>query len=383
MAARLTVTAPRHSYSGVPVWISAESLNVNIGDTFFVLRDTTSGRQYPAQISTSSGASLACLILDSLQVGNTLDCEILPRRDEQFPSVELVESESKIDILLGDALFTSYHFAGGIVRPFLYPVIGPKGAAVTRNFPTVPNVPGETNDHKHHRSIWVAFGDVNGADDWSEEEGCASILHRQFLEKTSGPVFARIRALNYWVANDGGKLLEEERRITVYNLTNTSRILDIDVIFYASEGDVRFGDTKEGGIVAVRVATSMDGNKGGLITNSFGGLTEAETWGKPAHWCDYSGPVDNNIVGIAIFDNPCNFRHPTPWHVRDYGLFAANPFALAAYSGNPARDGSYILPHGETLWFAYRIYIHEGSAETALVGQHYYGYINPPDISVE
>jgi len=30
-------------------------------------------------------------------------------------------------------------------------------------------------------------------------------------------------------------------------------------------------------------------------------------------------------VGIAVFDHPSNPRHPTTWHVRDYGLFAANP----------------------------------------------------------
>jgi len=47
---------------------------------------------------------------------------------------------------------------------------------------------------------------------------------------------------------------------------------------------------------------------------------------KHADWCDYYGSIGGKTVGIAMFDHPSNPRHPTTWHVRDYGLFAANPF---------------------------------------------------------
>ena len=56
------------------------------------------------------------------------------------------------------------------------------------------------------------------------------------------------------------------------------------------------------------------------------GVRDGATWGKRAEWCDYYGPVEGQVVGIAIFDHPSNPAHPTWWHVRDYGLFAANPF---------------------------------------------------------
>jgi len=378
----ISVTAARHSYQDVPVRAPADDLGIKASDAV-ALRDLATGRQIPAQLIAEGERHFICWIADELRAGQRREYEILSGASVAALSVALVDVNGEVEFRIAGELFTSYHYGGGIVRPFLYPVIGPGGKGMTRNYPMIQNVPGETNDHKHHRSVWVAFGDINGADDWSEEEGCARIIHRQFLEKSCGPVFGRIRTLNDWVDNQGGKLMEEVRTITIYNLPKTGRIIDLDVVFRATEGDVRFGDTKEGGIASVRVATSMDGDKGGLITNSFGGVTEAECWGKPAHWCDYSGSVDGRIVGIAIFDNPGNFRYPTRWHVRDYGLFTANPFALSAYAGDPNVDGSHIVKSGKAFPFAYRLYLHNGDAEAGSVAEQYHGYINPPTVEVK
>ena len=63
------------------------------------------------------------------------------------------------------------------------------------------------------------------------------------------------------------------------------------------------------------------------MTNAQGGRTEAECWGKRSEWMDYSGTVDGQQVGIAIFDTPGNPGFPTYWHARGYGLFANNIFA--------------------------------------------------------
>lgn len=102
--------------------------------------------------------------------------------------------------------------------------------------------------------------------------------------------------------------------------------------------DIEFGETKEAGILAVRVAPSMNGSRGGLISNSEGGVGEGDCWGRKASWCDYSGEVDGEMMGIAILDHPDNPNFPTRWHVRDYDLFATNPnpFSTSAFSGGAA-----------------------------------------------
>ena len=112
----------------------------------------------------------------------------------------------------------------------------------------------------------------------------------------------------------------------------------------------------------MRVATSMDvaSEMGGKIENSFGGVNEDETWGKPAQWCDYSGPVAGRKVGIAIMDHPGNWRHPSRYHVRNYGLMTANPFALSYYYDDQTLDGSMTIPAGGESIFRYRLLVHEG-----------------------
>ena len=373
------VTAARHAFGGSPLCVDVTGLGIEESGALSV-KDVASGSRSPAQLMVESSRKLLCWIPKDLAIGQTQEYEIV---SDAAPAsgIELVDVDGeKIDIMIGGALFTSYYYTEKYVRPFLYPVIGPGGRGMTRNYPMMTGVPGETEDHHHHKSLYVAHGEVNGADVWSEEEGHGRIVHRKFLEKTSGPVFGRIKTLNDWQDNQGKKLLEEVRTVTIYNLPDTGRMIDLDIVFRMTEGDVKFGDTKEGGIVSIRVATSMDGDKSGIITNAFGGVTEAENWGKPAHWCDYSGLVDKKMVGIAVFDNPKNFRYPTRWHVRDYGLFTANPFAMSAYLNDPNVDGSHVVKAGELFPFSYRIYIHDGSAETANVGEKYHGYINPPAV---
>lgn len=379
---RVVVSAARHTFGCSPLCVDVTDLGIGESAALAV-KDMASGSRSPAQLMVESGRKMLCWIPNDLSKGQTREYEVVSG-NKPSSGVELVDiGDEKIDILIGGALFTSYYYTDKYVRPFLYPVIGPGGKGVTRNYPIVEGVPGECEDHPHHKSLYVAFGDVNGADVWSEESGHGYIKQREFLEKSSGLVFSRIKTMNDWLDNQGKKLMEEERTVTIYNLPENGRMIDFKIVFKASEGDVKFGDTKEGGIVSVRVATSMDGDKSGIITNSFGGVTEAENWGKPAHWCDYTGKVDGRTLGISIFDSPGNFRYPTRWHVRDYGLFTANPFAMSAYLGDKNIDGSHVVKAGELFPFSYRVYIHDGDAKAGNVAEQYHGYINPPAVEIK
>jgi hypothetical protein len=89
---------------------------------------------------------------------------------------------------------------------------------------------------------------------------------------------------------------------------------------------------------------------------------------------DYSGTVEGQQVGIAIFDNPGNPRYPTYWHARGYGLFANNIFGAHEFSKGKEPDGSITLKPGEKLHFRYRVVIHPGDSASAHLADLYKEY---------
>jgi hypothetical protein len=291
------------------------------------------------------------------------------------------QSEGTIDIFINEQFFTSYNYSDKNVRPFLFPVVGPEGKSVLRT-PASEGNP-EKMDHIHHRGIWVSHGDVNGTDNWSEEPGHGRTIHKKFVELVSGPVFGRIHSANDWVSNNNKKILEEERIITVYNLPEENRIIDHKIILRASEGEVVFKDTKESGLLSIRINPVMEERNGGRMVNAYGGRGETECWGKRAEWCDYCGEVEGVMCGISIFDQQKNFRHPTYWHIRSYGLFTANFFGLSDFTANKKITGTYILPAFEELILNYRIYVHRGDTVESRVADRYLNYIYPPQTEIK
>lgn len=278
-------------------------------------------------------------------------------------------------------IVTRYVYGDAPARPYFYPLCGPGGVELTRSFPMLTGVPRETNDHKHHRSVWIAHGDVNGTDNWSEEPGHGRTVPRGIEASVSGRVAGRFTASGDWVTASGERLLGERLTVTAYATSADVRILDF-VISLSAYVPVRFGDTKEGGILSVRVASSMDVPRGGRIENSVGGVGEGETWGRSAHWCDYSGMPQGIHLGIAILDAPDSFRHPVRWHVREYGLMTANPFGYSAFTGGRL-NGAYDIVEGEALQFRYRMVLHRGDAEAADIRSHYTNLSAPLRTSVE
>ncbi len=77
-----------------------------------------------------------------------------------------VDDKQKVDIFIDGNYFTSYCYPSNIEKPFLFPVLAPDGAAITRGFPKEPRK-GERVDHPHHIGIWFNHGDVNGLDFWN------------------------------------------------------------------------------------------------------------------------------------------------------------------------------------------------------------------------
>lgn len=352
----------------IPVTCECAACSVRIGDYTLV-----------GQRLSRDGGHYVCCILPEAAAGATYDMAC-GDAVEAAPQVVLTDNgEGQVAVVIGGQPFTTYHYAGSGKRPYCYPVLGPGGVQMTRSYPMIPDLPGESKDHPHQRSLWTAFGDVNGADDWAEvPPESALIVHRGFSVLESGPVFGRIVEQLDWTTADGKKLMGEEREIIFFNTPADHRLLDWSVSLRATYGPVRLGDTKEGGILSVRVNSAMEGARGGVIENGCGGIGESECWGKPAPWCDYSGTVDGKHVGIAVFDWRENPGYPTNWHVRDYGLMTANIFGQSYFHNSPLYNGDRVIQAGASLDFRYRVFIHNGDAKQGEVSARYLDFAFPP-----
>lgn len=283
----------------------------------------------------------------------------------------LEETPDGVTVNLDGELFTKYVKQSG-TKPILYPIVGPTGKPMTRAFP-MERVRGERPDHPHHRSLWFTHGDVNGVDFWVENKNSGKQAHREFKTVKADGDTATIEAVVDWVTASGEKILEDERRYA-FRTEGDNRIIDFEITLKALDKELKFGDTKEG-TFGVRIPTSMDvtSRKGGKIVTSEN-LYDKDAWGKPAAWVDYHGPVGEETVGIAILNHPSSFRFPTRWHVRDYGLFAANPFGLSDFPKVEGSGGEAILKPGETLTLKYRLVLHKGDHEAGRVAEHFAKY---------
>ncbi len=289
----------------------------------------------------------------------------------------------EVPVSLGRSQFTIYRADDG-PKPYYFPVFGPNGTPFTRAYP-MEKVEGEDKDHPHQRSLWFTHGAVNGYDFWASDPLNKPNSKFGSIKETSRTLVANgvhvgvLRTTDDWLGPDGKKVCEDERTV-LFAGTGSLRIIDFDITIKATSGPVTFGDTKEG-MFGLRVPSSMDVKRkqGGKITNAEG-ITDNDAWGKASPWVDYTGPVDGKTIGIAILNHPGSFRYPTTWHVRDYGLFAANPFGWHDFGMN--KSGEHTIPSGESIRFRYRVLLHPGDTASANIPGAFNAYAKPPSITV-
>ncbi len=325
----------------------------------------------PLQLLEQEGLLQGCFILPYAKAGENLRGEIVQGEGAGETGFSYELREDTLTVNYGKSLVTCYNYGKSVSKPYLYPIFSTNGVRVTED---------EPGDHVHHRSLWVAHGDVNGHDFWAEYKDSGRIEARDVKVNSCGKLFFELSSSNVWIAKSGSIELYEERTMRVWRLKKDV-LIDVAIILFNREKNTKFGDTKEGGILSIRVNEKIKVDNGGKIENSFGGINEAETWGKRAAWCDYSGVVDGKKVGITAFDHVDNFRYPTYWHVRNYGLMTANMFGVSAFTNSPRNRGDYVLPKGEELRFKYRVLVHEGRDST-YIRSKYVDFLYPPNVKI-
>jgi Family of unknown function (DUF6807) len=300
----------------------------------------------------------------------------------QAPQVAVVPSpkDQRVDVLVDGKPFTSYVWPTVLKKPVLYPLRSPRGTLVTRGYPLDPR-PGERVDHPHHVGLWLNYGDVSGIDFWNNSEARAAdaakmgtVVHRRVAEAKGGAGQGVLEVEADWVMPDGSVSLEERTRY-IFRAEPEARLIDRITTLTARARTV-LGESKEG-LLGIRVARELEhpADKHEVFTDASGrpsavpvldnkgvtgvylsseGLKGDAVWGTRARWVTLTGKIGDEEVTVAILDHPRNPNHPTYWHARGYGLFAANPIAAQSYRKEDAPRKTTLEPK-ESLTLRYRI----------------------------
>ncbi len=299
-------------------------------------------------------------------------------------TVKLERSPHQVEVTIDGKPFTTYYFDPAIAKPYLMPLRTASGTVVTRDFPVKNDAskgnPKASAFEPHQRPLYFGHGDMDGLDFWQEptfdhyysDHGHQAYGHMvlKSVEEVAGQTIRARFTLN----DPSNRVIAEETQSFMFSGDNHTRVIDCEFVLYATAGPLDIGDTKEG-TFGIRLVPELSAPLGKML-NSNGAKGEKAIWGKPADWVDYEGMISGKRVGIAVFDAPSSFRHPTTWHARAYGLFAANPFGAREFTGDPSKDGSWSVPEGKSVTFRYRVLIHEGEFGPAEIAAAYSKYAN-------
>jgi hypothetical protein len=277
------------------------------------------------------------------------------------PAVEFASGDGKVTITIDGNPFAVYCYKDEkITRPYFAHVRAPSGVQVTRNHPPVEGQ--DITDHDTlHPGIWMSFGDISGSDYWRLK---ARERQAEFVdEPRGGPAMGTFAVRNEYLDQlDPSKVVCNEIARYTFLVRPAGYLLLWDSIF-SGDRQFYFGDQEEMGL-GFRIATRLRvGSKAkdkvppgnGTIQDSEGRRNEKQIWGNAAKWCDFSGTMAGERLGIAIFAHPGNLL-PSWFHARDYGLLVANEFGRKAFRKGEA--SKVVVGPGEKLQIRYGLLIH-------------------------
>jgi hypothetical protein len=318
--------------------------------------------------------------------------------------VEIVarEAERRVEIRIDGAPFTEYRYEPDLKKPILFPLRTDRGLLVTRGFPLEPR-PGERVDHPHHAGLWLNYGDVAGVDFWNNSPANArtaemgTVVHRA-VRKAEGGKVGRLDVEMDWVLPGNKTALREETRF-VFRTGKRMRVIDRITTLSAAAERVVLAESKEG-LLGLRVArfleqregkpvalTGADGRAGEAILDeekvtgrylTSEGKAGDEAWGTRGRWTLLGGVHQGQDVTLAILDHPGNAGHPTYWHARGYGLFAANPIGQHVFDARQEKRELVIEP-GRPVTFRYRVLIVSKALTAKDVEKEYRRFIETKD----
>ena len=267
----------------------------------------------------------------------------------QKQQVSATQIGNRIDVIVGNSFFTSYHFNPDEKYPFFYPVNGPtSGASVTSM---------RNGEYPHHSSLFFGCDKVNGGNYWQEglDRGQIISIGARILEAKGERVVIEDECI--WKRPDAQAPIMDRRKITISSPSKSLYQLDFDVEMEMLM-DVTILKTNHS-LFSARIDPDLSVKQGGVMINTEGATGEKATFGVGSPWIDCYGERKTGIEGIVLMQHPTNKWYPSPWFTRDYGFVSPTPMYW------PGDDKATLLKKGETIKLRYRVLVHAGDTREA------------------
>ena len=267
----------------------------------------------------------------------------------QKATVSATKIGNRIDVTIGNAFFTSYHFSPDEKYPFFYPVNGPlTGGSVTSM---------RNGEYPHHSSLFFGCDKLNGGNYWQDglDRGRIISIGARIIEAKGERVVIEDECI--WKRPDAESPIIDRRKITITSPSDKIYQLDFDIEMEALM-DVTIEKTNHS-LFSARIDPDLSVKEGGVMINSEGKEGEKATFGASAPWIDCYGARKEGVEGIAIMQHPSNKWYPSPWFTRDYGFISPTPMYW------PEDDKETRLKKGEIIKLRYRVIVHAGDTKQA------------------
>ncbi len=319
------------------------------------------------------------------KAGETLRYSIAPGSAGGRPGVAInnpngrlrfsVEGQTIFDYQMTPAPAPTAGLAPKMLRgAFIHPIYTPAGKLVTDSYPA---------DHVHHHGIWTAWEDTQfqgrTPDFWNSQNPNGGTVEFVSLEQSwGGPVFGGFVAEHRFMdrlTSPPTAALNEKWRVAVYAAPGfAARIFDLTMTHTLATPDpLMLLPYRYGGLGVRGSAEWLDKSNFTVLTSN-GDTDRVKAQGLGTRWFFMGGKVGGAPCGIAILDDPANFRAPQPvWMNADQPFFCYVPAAKTGFT----------ITQDQPYTARYRFIVQDGLPDAKFLEACWQGFAHPATVMVE
>lgn len=264
---------------------------------------------------------------------------------------------------------------------YIHPVRTPKGDTLSRIQPP---------DHYHHYGVWGPWThtQIKGhqVDFWNLGDRKGTVLFKDFVNHTSGNIFASLEAVQEHIdlitEKEPQLALHENLKVTLWNLDRPDRYMfDYTTTFRTPlSSGILFEAYRYGGGIGMRFTERWHSGNSSVLTSE--GHDRSTADGTKARWCIVSGETADGggRSGILFLSHPNNREHPEPMRVWPIDANEGRGDLLFEFS--PIRNKEWPIRPKEEYRLKYRMVVFDGEIRSEEAEAYWQAFANPPKVGL-